>query len=147
MTRQATPFMSPAAKMPRLWTFITRRWFKMDESLSWVWWRALSHSASREGAAWRDALFRFDRRPLHEQRVRDVAEEMLFDRPHAGLRSWRRPLPSASVRRKSTSRSKEQGVQGLRPLSLQHLFKYILNLNKTAYLYNYLIFLLFLARY
>ena len=31
-----------------------------------------------------------------------------------GLRSWRRPLPPASVRRKNTSRSKDQGVQGLR---------------------------------
>src|SRR5262245_41901180 len=28
-----------------------------------------------------------------------------------GLRSWRRPLPSASVRRKNTSWSKDQGVQ------------------------------------
>jgi len=64
-----------------------------------------------------------------------------------GLRSWRRPPPSASVRHKSTSRSKEQGVQGLRPLFLQRLFKYILNLNKTVHSYNYLIFLLFLARY
>jgi len=32
------------------------------------------------------------------------------------LRSWRRPYPAVSVRRKSTSLSKEQGVQGLRPL-------------------------------
>ena len=32
------------------------------------------------------------------------------------LRSWRRPPPSASVRCKSASLPKEQGVQGLRPL-------------------------------
>ena len=32
------------------------------------------------------------------------------------LRSWRRPPLSASVRRKSTQLSKEQSVQGLRPL-------------------------------
>jgi hypothetical protein len=33
-----------------------------------------------------------------------------------GLRSWRRPPPDASVRRKSASLSKEQGIQGFRPL-------------------------------
>jgi len=32
----------------------------------------------------------------------------------SGLRSWRRPPPSASARRINTSRSKGQGVQGLR---------------------------------
>ena len=35
-----------------------------------------------------------------------------------GLRSWRRPLPSAFVRHKSTSWPKEQGVQEFRTLSL-----------------------------
>src|SRR5215471_21799368 len=61
-----------------------------------------------------------------------------------GPRSWRRPLPAATLRRKNTSRQEEQGVQGLRPLSLQCLYKFIINHNKVYHLYNCLIFLLFL---
>ena len=52
--------------------------------------------------------------------------------------------PSASVRRKNTSWSKEQGVQGLRRWSLQYLYKFILDHDKIFHLYNYLIFLLLL---
>src|SRR5207302_10187724 len=60
------------------------------------------------------------------------------------LRSWRRPLPPASVRRKNTSWSKDQGVQCLRRWSLQRLYKFILDHDKISHSYNYLIFLLFL---
>jgi type IV secretion system protein VirD4 len=41
-------------------------------------------------------------------------EEMYNEYIDPGLRSWRRPLPSSSVRRKSTSRPKAYRVQGLR---------------------------------
>ena len=61
-----------------------------------------------------------------------------------GPRSWRRPPPAATLRRKNTSRQEEQGVQGLRPLSLQCLYRFTINHNKVYPLYNCLIFLLFL---
>src|SRR5215475_10893244 len=60
------------------------------------------------------------------------------------LRSWRRPLPSAAVRRQSTSRPKVQRVQRLRGLSFQALHGFILNNTKIVHSYNYLIFLTFL---
>jgi class 3 adenylate cyclase len=59
-------------------------------------------------------------------------------------RSWRRPLPAATLRRKNTSRQEEQVVQCLRALSLQCLYRFTINHNKVYHLYNYLIFLLFL---
>ena len=71
-------------------------------------------------------------------------EDVFFDEQMIWLRSWRRPPPSASVRRKNASWSKDQGVQGLRPSSLQYLYKFNLDHNKIYHLYNYLIFLLFL---
>src|SRR5882762_4171939 len=61
-----------------------------------------------------------------------------------GLRSWRRPLPPASVRHKNTSRSKDQEVQWLRRCPLQRLYKFILDHDKIFHSCNYLIFLLFL---
>jgi hypothetical protein len=61
-----------------------------------------------------------------------------------GLRSWRRPPPSASVRHQSTSRPKAGLFQMLRDFSLQNLSKFILNNNKIIYVHNYLIFLIFL---
>jgi hypothetical protein len=60
------------------------------------------------------------------------------------LRSWRRPLPSAFVRRKSILCQKDQGVQWLRTLFFQYLHKIISNHNKMYHSHNYLIFLLFL---
>ena len=60
------------------------------------------------------------------------------------LRSWRRPLPSAAVRRQSASRPKVQRVQRLRGLSFQALHGFILNNTKIVHSYNYLIFLTFL---
>src|SRR5882762_390246 len=59
------------------------------------------------------------------------------------LRSWRRPLPPASVRHKNTSRSKDQEVQWLRRCPLQRLYKFILDHDKIFHSCNYLIFLLF----
>ena len=55
-----------------------------------------------------------------------AAQQQILVQAYSWLRSWRRPLLSDSVRRKSTSRSKEQGVQGLRPLSFQYLLRFIL---------------------
>ena len=46
--------------------------------------------------------------PLPKDKQGPIIKKMI------GLRSWRRPLPSSSVRRKSTSRSKAYRVQGLR---------------------------------
>src|SRR5882762_8327347 len=56
------------------------------------------------------------------------------------LRSWRRPLPPASVRHKNTSRSKDQEVQWLRRCPLQRLYKFILDHDKIFHSCNYLIF-------
>jgi hypothetical protein len=72
---------------------------------------------------------------IHDVRVAPVVELSSDGRPQFGtitpadaaalqamgrLRSWRRPLPSSSVRRKSTLQPKEQGFQWLSSLSLQH---------------------------
>jgi len=78
--------------------------------------------------------------PLYARIRTPEALRRFMERPR-GPRSWRRPPPSASVRRKSTSWSKEQGVQGLRLLSLQYPYKGILYHTKIYYICNYLIFL------
>ena len=63
-----------------------------------------------------------------------ITKNARFPPPIFGPRSWRRPLPAATLRRKNTSRQEEQVVQGLRALSLQCLYRFTINHNKIYHL-------------
>jgi hypothetical protein len=43
-------------QVPKLWHCLTTEWVRIEATLAWRWWRALSHSQWSETVEWREAF-------------------------------------------------------------------------------------------